>query len=140
MGFDQLFGISEFGLNFERLRLEAAARNLAMANTVMADGATVRPLRVSAMRRAEGSPFDSLINGEALPTVTISEAPAGARIVHDPDSPLADAKGNVRYPDIDPVEQMTTLITAQRAYEANIRAINAMRSMILSAIGIGGQR
>lgn len=137
MAFDQLFGISEFGLNFERLRLEAAARNLAMANTVMTNGKTLRPLRVTATPTAFSPTFENLLDVGTLPTVTVQEAPADARVVHDPDSPLADSEGNIRYPDIDPVEQMTTLITAQRAYEANIRAINTMRSMLLNALRIG---
>ena len=44
---------------------------------------------------------------------------AAGRIVYQPDHPLADADGNVKYPDIDMGEQMGALIIAQRGYQAN---------------------
>jgi flagellar basal-body rod protein FlgC len=56
------------------------------------------------------------------------------RVVHQPDHPLADAEGNVRYPDIDLGDQMTQLIMAQRGYQANIacmeRATNAYQAAL----------
>jgi flagellar basal-body rod protein FlgC len=55
----------------------------------------------------------------------------------DPNHPLADADGNVRYPDTELVDQMTSLISASRGYEANVRAFNLLRNMVMRSLEIG---
>jgi flagellar basal-body rod protein FlgC len=50
---------------------------------------------------------------------------------------LADADGQVHYPEVDLVGEMTTLMAANRGYEANVRALNLLRSMVLKALEIG---
>ena len=57
--------------------------------------------------------------------------------MHDPGHPDADADGNVRMPDINVVEEMVDMISATRAYEANVTALNATKSMMNNAIDIG---
>jgi flagellar basal-body rod protein FlgC len=58
--------------------------------------------------------------------------------VHEPGHPDADARGFVSYPAVDTLREMLTLITATRAYEANLSALNAARSMAQRALEIGG--
>jgi len=58
-------------------------------------------------------------------------------MVLDPGHPDADANGYVRYPNINVVTEMVDLMTATRAYEANVQAIRAMRTMGEAAMGIG---
>ena len=53
---------------------------------------------------------------------------------HEPNSNLADAKGNVWYPDVNPVEQQANMMLAARSYEANIAAIEAQKSMTSMAL------
>ena len=62
---------------------------------------------------------------------------AGTRQVHDPSDPLADKSGMVSFPRVDLVEEMSTLMDASRAYEANVRAFNTLRSMALRTLDIG---
>ena len=62
---------------------------------------------------------------------------AEGRLVYDPDNPLADAKGYVRMPDIDLGEQMTTMIMAQRGYQANIANLDRVRATYQAAIQMG---
>ena len=62
---------------------------------------------------------------------------AEGRIVYEPDHPLADADGNVRYPDIDMAEQMGALIMAQRGYQANARSSTAPTKHTTAALQIG---
>jgi flagellar basal-body rod protein FlgC len=59
------------------------------------------------------------------------------RLVSDPAHPLADAQGIVRQPDIDLGEQMTTMIMAQRGYQANISNLDRVRSAYQAAIQMG---
>ena len=58
-------------------------------------------------------------------------------IVSDPTNPLADANGMVRYPDIDLGEQMTQLMMAQRAYQANIAVVERAKDAYAQALELG---
>jgi flagellar basal-body rod protein FlgC len=59
------------------------------------------------------------------------------RMVYQPGHPDADANGYVTYPNVDIVHEMVDLITASRAYEANLTAYNAAKSMFLRTLDIG---
>lgn len=143
MSIDALFAVSRFGLNFERLRIEAAARNLALSNTTQTAGDPVQPLQVTATAIPGQSSFASILDPAAgepqLPVIAVQESPAAPRVVHDPSSPLADKNGDVRYPNVDPAAQMTTLVDAERAYQANVRALNTLQAMVLKTLQIGGR-
>ena len=65
--------------------------------------------------------------------------PVATHAVHDPGNPLADADGMVRYPEMDLVDEMTALMTASRGYEANVRAFNLLRGMVVKAFEIGAK-
>jgi flagellar basal-body rod protein FlgC len=73
-----------------------------------------------------------------LPGVSVEFADRAARKVHDPGHPMADAQGFVAYPAVDAATEMVTLMSATRAYEANVAAMNAARTMALKALDIGG--
>ena len=59
------------------------------------------------------------------------------RLVYDPSHPDANEEGYVAYPNINVVNEMVDLITASRAYEANVTALNAAKTMALKALEIG---
>lgn len=59
------------------------------------------------------------------------------RLVHDPRHPDADESGYVAFPDIDIVREMTDMMSAVRAYEASVTAINAAKNMAQKALEIG---
>ena len=56
---------------------------------------------------------------------------------YDPSHPDADENGYVTYPNVDSVTEMTNLISASRAYEANVTAFNATKAMALKGLEIG---
>lgn len=116
---DSILSISRQGLDVERARLEAAAHAIEIADTPIPPG--------RAIAGANQADFGGKLS-----------AATPEREVHDPTNPMADANGMVHYPAVDMVAQMSTLISATRAYEANVRAFNALRSMELSALDIGG--
>jgi flagellar basal-body rod protein FlgC len=68
----------------------------------------------------------------------VEAADLPVRNVLEPSHPLADAKGFVAYPGVDTAAEMMSLMNATRAYEANVVAMNAARSMALRALDIGG--
>ena len=133
MSIESIMAATRAGLSYERLRLDAASKNIASANMPIAATATATRSQVTG---AVGE-FDTHIDQDAAFSVT--EQPVATRAVHDPANPLADAKGMVHYPETDLVQEMTTLITASRGYEANVRAFNLLRSMVMKAMEIGGK-
>lgn len=127
MSIENIGAIVQFGLDYERSRVEVAARNIAIANVPVAPGAEAPVQRVGVSRFAA-----------ALPQVELQPATdKGFREVHDPSHPLANAQGMVSYPKIDPALEMATMVAATRAYEADVRAYNTLRAMTLKAFEIG---
>ncbi|HEY2344246.1 MAG TPA: flagellar basal body rod C-terminal domain-containing protein [Xanthomonadaceae bacterium] len=127
MPIESILDASRSALTYERLRLDAASRNIAGANVPIAPGHGATQLVV-------GGDFAQALGEE--PAVT--ESPIGTRDVYDPGHPMADASGMVHYPATDLVQEMTTLVTASRSYEANVRSFNILRAMMLRALDIGG--
>ena len=62
--------------------------------------------------------------------------PSDSRLKHDPGHPAADANGNVKYPNVNSLVEMTDMRDAQRSYEANVNVISATRRMIQRTIEI----
>jgi flagellar basal-body rod protein FlgC len=135
---DQIFTATRFGLEYERLRIEAASHNIAVANTPNQPGHPARLMHVSAPYAAS---FDAMLGetGHSVPSDPMMlGTDAGVREEHDPADPAADKNGMVSYPRVDMVSEMGTLMDASRAYEANVRAFNTLRSMALHALDVGG--
>jgi flagellar basal-body rod protein FlgC len=137
MSIDAILADTRFGLAYQRLRLEAAGHNIAAAETPLQPGQLARQLRVAAAPGTAFGPHVGIVEGgeQAMP-VLAAEA-ADTRFVRAPGDPAADSSGRVAYAKIDLVQQMSTLIEAERAYEANVRAFNTLRSMTLRALDIG---
>jgi flagellar basal-body rod protein FlgC len=136
---DQIFTATRFGLEYERLRLEAASHNIALANTPNQPGHPARLMHVSAPYAAS---FDAMLGetGHSVPSDPVMLATnADVREEHDPTDPAADKNGMVSYPRVDMVTEMGALMDASRAYEANVRAFNTLRSMALHALDVGGE-
>ncbi len=131
MPIEAILEASRTGLTYERLRLEAASRNIAAANVPLAAGANAMHLSAP----VPGADFQVSLSG----TPGLAESEIDTRAVHDPSHPLADQAGLVRYPKTDLVQEMATLLTASRGYEANVRAFNLLRGMTLQAMEIGAK-
>ena len=128
MTFDAI-GIAGSALTVHRKWLDSVSDNLAnMNNASRTNGPAFQAKYVEAAESSEGTGVyvksTQLGNGEG-------------RIVYQPDHPLADADGNVKYPDIDMAEQMGALIIAQRGYQANVQVVDRARETYLAALEIG---
>ena len=139
MDYLKTFAISAAGMGVERMRVEVASLNLANAHTVhSAGGAPFQPLRVVATASAAfGTLVDQGLAGRQLPVAAMEPSGAAPRMVHEPGHPLADARGFVAYPGVDPATEMVTLMSATRAYEANLAAMTTGRTLVLKALEIG---
>ena len=77
-----------------------------------------------------------MIQGGVRVTEIITDQESGAK-VYDPTHPDADENGYVTYPNVNPVVEMTNMLSATRSYEANLAVIEAAKRMALKALDIG---
>ncbi len=142
MSFLTALRASASGLTAQRLRMDVISNNLANVNTTRTPQggpyhrqqvvfSSLLADRVGAARSA------ALDDATGVRVAAVVEDPNAVRIVHNPSHPDADAQGNVQYPDIDVVAEMVDMLSANRAYEANVTALNAAKSMALKALDIG---
>jgi len=87
--------------------------------------------------------FASYLESEAsratggVRVASVVEDPSPFKLEYDPDNPDANAEGYVEKPNVDVVTEMVDMISASRAYEANVTAINASKQMYMKALEIG---
>lgn len=123
--------ISTSALVANRTRLDAIAANLAAAQ---AGGNPNGPKKPGSLREVIFTVGDPVSGSELGVHVSeINEVKAWVP-KYEPNSSLADAEGHVWYPDINPVQEMTNMMSASRSYEANIAAIEAKKSMTSQAL------
>jgi flagellar basal-body rod protein FlgC len=136
MDYHTVFQISATGMANEKLRLDVTALNLANMHAAAPSADQVyRPQRVVTQAASFGTQFGRLYGAQAV----VVPQESAARMVYEPGHPYANAQGMVAYPGIDHVAEMVNLNTALRAYEANVTAMNAARTMAARALDIGGQ-
>ncbi len=130
--FDTL-GISGSGLLAHRKWLDAVSDNMANVNTVNPyDEAPFRERLIV----AEAVEYGSGEGGVRTARAEFGGDPEG-RVVFEPNHPLADDEGYVRYPDIDLGDQMTQLLMAQRGYQANLSTIKSATEAYQQALQLG---
>ena len=133
MGVFDTLGISGSGLLVHRKWLDAVSDNMANINTVNPyDEAPFRERLVV----AEAMEYGTGQGGVRTAQAQFGGDPEG-RIVHEPDHPLANEEGYVRYPDIDLGDQMVQLLIAQRGYQANLAVVERATSAYQAALQLG---
>ncbi len=160
------FDISASALTAQRLRLDVISSNLANINTTRnADGtlgayrrrnvvfAPILNNQMASGGKQNGSMSVHFENGVPTLKAGVSNnmiSPGNGvqvveinqdmktplRTVYDPTNPDADTNGYVQMPNINPVSEMVDMISATRAYEANVTALQASKSMLKSAMDI----
>lgn len=127
--------ISLVGMEHQRARLEAAALNIANAQVFASSAeATFKP--VSAVSSTNGISFGQYMQDDQQVNL-VENLGAQAKAVLKPSHPLANDLGYVFLPDVNVAQEMITLNSATRAYEANVKAFNAYKEMSAKAMEIG---
>ena len=142
MNYLKALAISGSGMDVEKARLDVTAHNLANAHSTRgADGGRFVPMQVISGERVGG--FEATLAGaragsgaQVLEVRPLFTAP---RLAYEPGHPDADARGFVAYPGINPVNEMVNLIATMRAYEANLAAAQAAKTMAMRALDLGGE-
>ena len=149
MSFLGSMNISASALTATRLRMDVIAENIANIDTTRTEnGDPYRRKYVVFQERTNDRDFRAIFNRARLsPGPPI--APGGVRVIHigndmsefkldyNPSHPDADENGYVRLPNVEVVQEMTDMMAAYRAYEANITALNAFKDMAVKTLEIG---
>lgn len=123
--------ISRSALSTYKTWIDATADNVANINTVRRTSEPAYQARFVVASEIPGSA------GGGVQVTGVQWGDPNGRLVSDPSNPLADANGMVKRPDMDLSDQMTSLIVAQRAYQANVTAFERARDAYESALEIG---
>ena len=112
--------------------------NVVASNLANADSATSSTGQVYRARQVvfQAVPVDAN-NAVGVKVQQVVEDPSPPRMVYQPDSPLADAKGYVAMPNVNPVEEMVNMISASRSYQTDADVMNAAKVMLQKALTIG---
>jgi flagellar basal-body rod protein FlgC len=151
--------ISAQGLAVQRQRLTSVAKNLANADATRGPNGEPYRREIVLLRAHPADAFEQALGAQLrlqqtstghAPTIepphrwtpprvvssTVVQDPSPFRLVYDPSHPDADARGYVRYPNVNVDTEMVELISAQRAFEANTAVINAVKSIARDSLEI----
>jgi flagellar basal-body rod protein FlgC len=137
----KIFDIAGSGLSAQSVRLNTVASNLANADSVSGDPATVYKARHPVFQAVQqqiqrASSLDN--QSEAAVRVSgIMESQAAPQMRYDPGNPLANAQGNVYAPNVNVIEEMTDMISASRAYQDNVEVMNTSKDLMLATLKLG---
>ena len=135
--------ISASGLSAQRTRINVLSSNLANANSTRnAEGTGPFQRKDPVFREIRISEFDSALDRESKKLAGVkvdgiqTDSSPGNRI-YDPSHPDADKEGYVTMPNVNMVTELTDIMATSRAYEANVSAMSAAKTMINAALQIG---
>jgi flagellar basal-body rod protein FlgC len=125
--------IAASGLRAQAGRMRVISENIANADsTATQAGADPFRRKIPTFR----SDLDRALDARTVALGRVRTDPTAFRLKYEPGHPSADANGNVKYPNVNPLVEMTDMREAQRSYEANINVISATRRMIQRTLDI----
>ena len=145
MGMFTAFDISATGMTAERYRMDIIAQNVANAETTRTeDGTPYRRKVVVFEEKNSPSPFRKIFmkeknrySGDGVKVTGVYEDQwTEGNMVYDPSHPDADENGYVTYPNVNIITEMTNLIDASRAYQANATAFDATKNIATTGLNL----
>ena len=120
------------------LRAQAGRMRIISENIANADSTPASPRSDPYRRKVPSftSSFDRELDAQTVNLGQVRTDSSQFRLKYEPGHPAADANGNVKYPNVNPLLEMTDMREAQRSYEANINVISATRRMIQRTLDI----
>ena len=145
MALFQSFNISATGMTAQRFRTDIIAENIANVNTTSTESGGPYRRKIVTFQEKDVTPFSEYFStsrnrtvGNGVKVAKVTEDYETDFIMeYDPSNPDADENGYVSYPNVNTVTEMTNLIDATRAYEANATAFDASKNMALTGLSVG---
>ena len=134
MGFFDSINIASSGMNAQRLRMNIISANIANADSVKTKEGGPYKRRDVIFEATGYSKFSNILKKVKVADIVRDDKPP--KMIYDPSNPMADKKGYVAYPNINPVVEMTNLIDAMRTYQANISVMDSAKQMAQAALSV----
>lgn len=137
--------VSASGMTAQRLRMDVISQNIANVNTTRDENGEAYKRKILVFEEKGQSAFSQILssktgtfqgNGVKVTSI-IEDADTPMNLVYDPSHPDANEEGYVEYPNVNTVTEMTNMIDASRAYEANVTAFNATKSLAMKGLEVG---
>ncbi|MFA5524464.1 MAG: flagellar basal body rod protein FlgC [Tissierellales bacterium] len=137
--------ISASGMTAERTRMEVISKNIANASVTRTSNGTPYRRQMVVFKRNETSPFSAYLSkftnelqkAEGVKVSQIVEDTTPYKQIFEPGHPDADENGYIQMPNVDITTEMVDMISATRAYEANMSSINSAKNIAMKALEIG---
>jgi flagellar basal-body rod protein FlgC len=139
MSLFDVFSVSGSAMNAETIRLNTTTSNLANAETVNGDATKVyrarHPVFQAMMDSQSGLDDEDATTGVRVLGIVESNTPPVR--TYQPDNPLADKEGYVYTSNVNTIEEMANMISANRSFATNVEAVNTARDLLLKVISMG---
>lgn len=150
MGIFSSIDASASGLTAQRLRMDIISQNIANANTTRTENGGPYRRKMVVFQEVNDKPFSQYLSDQSrriidskknvgVKVAQIVEDNSPFKRVYDPTHPDADKDGYVLMPNVDILTEMVDMISATRAYEANVTSLNASKNMAMKALEIGSK-
>ena len=131
--FTRSMGIATSALRAQAGRMRVISENIANADsTAQTPGGDPYRRKVPTF----SSTLDRTLDAQIVTLGRVRQDASSFRVKNEPGNPAADESGNVKYPNVNPLIEMTDMRDAQRSYEANLNIISATRRMIQRTLDI----
>ncbi len=131
-----VFEIAGSAMSAQTIRMNVTASNMANVDAVSSStGQTYRARHPVFQTLYSDSMKDGLSSGVRVSGILESQSPL--RKEYQPDHPKADEEGYIFYPNVNPIEEMTNMMSATRTFQNNVEIINASKQMLLRTLSMG---
>jgi flagellar basal-body rod protein FlgC len=140
MSLFNVFNTAGSALNAQTIRLNTTASNLANAESVNGDPTKVYRARhpvFQTMMDASDTDFDGESPSAGVRVLGVVESGAPPMMRYEPDNPAANKDGYIYMSNVNSIEEMTNMISANRSFATNVEAINTARDLLLKTISMG---
>lgn len=139
------FNVSASGMTAQRIRMDIISDNIANINTTRTENGGPYRRKMPVFQEKEVASFKKILQSNiaggssdgGVKVTNISEDNSPFKLIYNPGHPDANEDGYVAMPNVDLSSEMVDMISASRAYEANITALNTSKSMAMKALEIG---
>jgi len=137
MSFKQISEIAGSALAAQTVRMNTIASNLANAQSAAGSPDAAYHARKPVFAALPATEAGSGSTGMRVQVLDVVQSQEPMRKVYEPDNPQANDKGEVWYPNVSPVAEMTDMMATSRAFEVNIEVLGKVKSMQQSLLKLG---
>lgn len=136
MALFNVFDIAGSAMTAQSVRMNVTASNMANADSVSSSTGQTYRARHPVFETVFSDVMDNSVS-RGVRVAGIVESQAQLRQEYNPSHPLADQQGYIFYPNVNPIDEMTNMISASRSYQNNVEIINASKQMLLQTLRMG---